>query len=219
MTSERPPRRPEERTPLSSNPHEGDAALMRAVAAGDRAAFRAVYDAHHAAVLRVACGVLLDADEAGDVAQEVFVRAHRAAGRWRPDASLRTWLYRVTLNEALGVRRRLRRFRRWLTDDAAPPTGAPSPEGELARRETLDAVRAALSELGARQRAVLTLHLDGDLAPAEIAGVLEMTPNAVRVALHHGIARLREQARARGLEFPADDAAGAPGAAPEEDAR
>jgi RNA polymerase sigma-70 factor, ECF subfamily len=91
-------------------PGDPDAKLVSAVAAGDGAAFRELHARHHAFVFRVAFAVLLDAAEARDVVQEVFVRLHGAAATWRPDAPLPSWLRRVAVHEALSVRRRLKGF-------------------------------------------------------------------------------------------------------------
>jgi RNA polymerase sigma-70 factor (ECF subfamily) len=82
-----------------------DAALLEAIAGGDRAAFRALYQRFQPRLHRLAYATLLDQEEAADVVQEVFVRLHAQAGSWRADTPLEPWLYRVTLNAALSWRR------------------------------------------------------------------------------------------------------------------
>lgn len=181
-------------------PAEPDARLLSAVAAGDGAAFRELHARHQAFVFRVAVAVLLDAAEARDVVQEVFVRLHRASATWRPDAPLPSWLRRVAVNEALSVRRRLRGFFRGNPSEAR----VPSAERGLAVQQTAAVLRDAMRGLTTRQRAVVTLHVDHDLQPAELAEVLGLTPNAARVTLHRGLTQLRAFAAEAGLEFPAD---------------
>jgi RNA polymerase sigma-70 factor, ECF subfamily len=195
---------PELASPRAAGPpppkgaHAADAALMRAVAAGDRGAFARVYDAHRERVFRLAYGVLLDRDEAREAVQEAFLRLHEGAARWEPNAALGTWLYRVVLNHCLSLRRRLARFGR-----GERPAGAgPSPELAAVLGEAVIIVERSLAELPARQRAVLTLRLDGELGPSEIAPLVGMTPNATRVALHRALERLRANLAAAGIDAP-----------------
>src|ERR1700722_18831150 len=139
-----------------TTPEATDEELLRATGDGRDRAFRVLFDRHYRAVFRVAFGVLLDGAEARDVAQEVFVRLHRQATSWKPQAQLRTWLYRVTLNEALGVRRRLRSFHRHWRE----PRVQSAPEQAVALRQTSALLQTQLARLTAKQRAVLTLHFD-----------------------------------------------------------
>jgi RNA polymerase sigma-70 factor (ECF subfamily) len=178
--------------------HAADAALMRAVAAGDRAAFERVYAAHQPRVFRLAYGVLLDRDEAREAVQEAFLKLHEAAGRWEPNAALGTWLYRVVLNHCLSLKRRLLRFGR-----GASPAGArPSPELAAVLGEAVGIVERSLGALPPRQRAVLTLRLDAELEPSAIAPLVGLTPNATRVALHRALERLRADLAAAGIDAP-----------------
>jgi RNA polymerase sigma-70 factor (ECF subfamily) len=175
--------------------------LLRECTRGDARAFHALFDRHYRAVFRVAYGVLLDGAEARDVAQEVFVRLHRQAPAWRPDAQVRTWLYRVALNEALGVRRRLRSFhRQWR--EGRPQRDV---EGAIAVRQTVALLEKELARLSPKQRAVLALHFDGDLQPTELAPLMGLTATDARVTLHRALEKLRAHARAAGLELPTDD--------------
>jgi RNA polymerase sigma-70 factor (ECF subfamily) len=170
---------------------------MRRVAEGERSAFERVYALHHARAHRLAYGVLLDREEAREAVQEVFLRLHRDAGRWEPRAAIATWIHRVVLNHCLSLRRRLVRL------VFAEPLTATSrtPEHETSLAETERAVNAVLRELSPRDRAVLTLHLDEDKKPAEIAELCGTTPGATRVTLHRALGRLRAELEARGVEI------------------
>lgn len=167
-----------------------DATLLAQVAAGDRQAFESLHRTHHAAVVRLAMGIVGEADEARDVAQEVFVRLLQVAGRWRPDASVSTWLRRTTLNVALTWRRRVRR---WWSRSMSVRT-EPDPERMLALQGAARDLGACLAQLSARQRAVVTLHLDQGLTAAEVAESLNISANAARLALSKGLRALRTQA-------------------------
>lgn len=170
---------------------------MARVAAGDEAAFRELHRAHYSAVFRLALTTVLDREEARDVAQEVFVHLHRIAPRWEPRATVRTWLYRTTINVALGMGRRLRR---WLRPRETSPSPSDDAEQRALAQETIDGVRDALVVLSPHLRAIVGLHLDAELTAPEIAEQLGMTPNAVRVALHRGLRRLGDAL----LEQPAN---------------
>jgi hypothetical protein len=134
--------------PPPKGAHATDAMLMRAVAAGDRAAFERVYEAHQPRVFRLAYGVLLDRDEAREAAQEAFLKLHEAAGRWEPNAALGTWLYRVVLNHCLSLKRRLLRFGR----GAPPPFARPSPELAAVLGEAVGIVERSLGALPLKMR-------------------------------------------------------------------
>jgi RNA polymerase sigma-70 factor (ECF subfamily) len=186
---------------LLTEPAPSDEELLRSSAAGEDRAFRTLFDRHYRAVFRVAFGVLLDGAEARDVAQEAFVRLHRQLPQWRPQAQVRTWLYRVTLNEALGVRRRLRSFHRHWREDRPRP----GLEHAVAVQQTSALLQRELSRLSPKQRAVLTLHFEADLMPTELAPLVGMTANSARVTLHRALEQLRAHAAKAGLELPTDD--------------
>ena len=75
-------------------PEESDEALMSRLRAGDRMAFTVLLDRHLKAVTGFSYRMLMDPAEAEDVAQETFLRLWRYRDNWRPEAKLRTWLFR-----------------------------------------------------------------------------------------------------------------------------
>ena len=168
---------------------------MRAISVGDRRAFEQLYRAHREGVYRVAWGILLDEAGALDVVQETFFALHQAAPTWRPEAKVFTWLTRVAVNRSLTLRRRLTAFFR-----AADPASPVTSESVVAHQQVLRAVEHALRSLTPLQRAVVALHLEQELRPSEIAPLVELTPNAARVALHRGLRRVREELAARGID-------------------
>lgn len=174
-----------------------EAALLRRAAAGDDRAFAVLYDAYRRRLHRLAYGVLLDPHEAREAVQEAFLRLHKAAPTWEPRASVGTWLHRVVLNHCLGVRQRLLRLVR-----PSRAVAARSPEQAVALCEAGAIARAAIAELPPRQRAIVCLFADGELAPSEIAPLVEMTPNATRVALHRALTHVRSKLADAGIDAP-----------------
>jgi RNA polymerase sigma-70 factor (ECF subfamily) len=163
--------------------------------AGDTAAFEDLVMTYQHRVFGVALRMLGNAAEAQEVAQEAFVRAHRALGDFRGDAKLSTWLYAITsrlcLNRlASGERRLLRQGEDALLRLA---DGAPRPDAALERSELEAALQRAIAELPEDRRIVVVLRDLEGLSYEEIARVLELELGTVRSRLHRARADLKEK--------------------------
>lgn len=178
-------------------------ALAR-VAAGDVEAFALLVEAHQQRLLRLCERMLGDLEEARDAVQEVFLKAFRKAGEFRPHGQVYTWLYRIAVNHCLNRlrRRRLVRFARLAgpaePEDADlpaidPADGAPSPEDALVTRRRWAATRRAIDLLPAGQRAVLILIRFEGLSYREAAEALGITEGAVESRLFRAMRRLETQ--------------------------
>ena len=133
--------------------------------------------------------VLGDRNELDDLVQEVFVIAFRGIDRFRGDAKLSTWLYRICVNVALGrLRTRSRKPLPIPLGDATPePEGAEieSPERQLLRREDVARVYRALDTLAPKKRVVLVMHEIEGLDIKEIAAIVGAPLVTVRTRLHY----------------------------------
>src|SRR5215475_12511044 len=89
-----------------------EAALVQRCASGDEAACADLMSEHQRMVVQLAMNLLDDRDEALDLSQEVFLRVFRTIHRFRGQSSLRTWIYRIAVNQARNRRRFWRRRRR-----------------------------------------------------------------------------------------------------------
>ncbi len=180
---------------------EDDARRMRAIANGDKGVFEQVYEAHQRRLLRVAYGVLLNANDAREVVQDAFVRLWEHADRWEPKAEIGAWLHRVVVNLCLDLRRRfVRAGRHVLLLGEEPSSSHASPEIAAATSEAMVIIERSLRSMSMKQRAVACLHLESDLRPTELASLVDLTPNAARVTLHRALTRLREDLSAAGIE-------------------
>jgi RNA polymerase sigma-70 factor (ECF subfamily) len=148
-------------------------------------------DEHYVEVYRLAVRLLRDREAAIDLTQDVFYRAVRALPRFRGESSPRTWLYRITLNEARRRRARPSTVGLESAAERADPT-AVTAESALAR---LDAARlhALIAGLPVREREAIVLHYLQVLAVAETAAALGAPENTVKTWLFRGRIRLRER--------------------------
>jgi RNA polymerase sigma-70 factor, ECF subfamily len=166
-----------------------DEALLVLYLNGDSAAAAALTYRLTPMVFSLANRLLNDRAEAEDVAQDAMLRLWKMAPDWRQgEARLSTWLYRVTHNLCLD---RLRKRRPLGLDEIAEPAdGRPDIDRQLQAGERANALKAALASLPDRQRiAVILRHIEG-LANPEIAGVLDISTEAVESLVARGKRRL-----------------------------
>ncbi len=173
-----------------------DDALVGKALAGDTAAFRVLVDRHRTRVVNLAYRMLGDRQGAEDVAQDVFLRAYRALGTYRPGGSFVRWLLAIASNRCIDELRR-RPFvattgqEAWETHArAALPQGEPA--AAYQRREVQARVHGALGELPHAQRlAVVLVHLQG-LSYEEAAEIMRRPVGTVKSHVHRARARLRK---------------------------
>lgn len=179
-----------------------DAALMRAVAAGDGAACARLVREHSTRLFALASRMLRDDHDAADTVQDAFISAVRRADSFRGDARLSTWLHRITVNACLMRRRRERAS---VPIDSLLPTfdesgrtagraghdATPDVLARLCRDETCEQVRAAIGRLPGHYREALLLRdidgMDGESAAAELGISLP----CLKIRLHRARAALR----------------------------
>lgn len=155
---------------------------------------------HEAASFRVAYLLTGSAAEAEDAAQEGFVKAYLALGRFRAGEPFRPWILQVVGNEARN-RRRAQGRRTGLVDRAIHAFRggtAPPPEVEVLAGESQSEVRAALARLREEERVVVTCRYLMDLSEAETAAALGIPAGTVKSRLHRALGRLRADLEAAG---------------------
>jgi RNA polymerase sigma factor (sigma-70 family) len=164
----------------------------------------AIVNEYQGALLRYATRLVRDGDAAQDVVQNVFVKLFTKGGdRERSAGQLKSWLYRVTHNEAVSYIRKESRRRdlhdRQADDPAISPARVSMPAVGSAKAEQRHAVLAMVDTLSPVERQVLLLRLEEGLSYKEIAAITERTVGNVGKVLHHAVKKLSEKAKEAGL--------------------
>lgn len=166
------------------HPERSDAELLAAHVAGDRYAFGELYGRHHRRLRRLARLTTGSPEDAEDALQEAMLSAHRAAGSFRYNAAVGSWLHRIVMNACLD---RLRRNKAAGTEPLGTYVAVSDRTAEV---ETALEVRAALRRLPANQRAaVVAVDIQG-YSVADAAQVFGVAPGTIKSRCARGRARL-----------------------------
>ena len=179
-----------------------EADLVNELQAGSEAAFDWLVTHYHGPVFNLILGMLGDVSDAADATQEVFLKAYRGIRGFRRGSSLKTWIYRIAIREALNQRRWFKRHRsRETSIDIQPEEGrAPleiqdsgaTPYEQLASHEIQSTVQAALAQVPEVFRtAVILRDLEG-LSYEEVAEVLDCSVGTVKSRILRGRRALKE---------------------------
>jgi RNA polymerase sigma-70 factor (ECF subfamily) len=192
---------------MAFDEHTDDRALVRATLDGHRDAFDLIVERHRRAVYQVCFRFVGNHEDASDLAQDAFIRAYRALGKFKGDAALGTWLYRIAVNVSLN-RLALKRPPHESLDAGADARAEESragaiesrvlediagerPDEPVIRAERAAIVKAAIARLPAKQRATLILRVYHDLPHEDIARVLGSSVGAVKANFFHALQNLK----------------------------
>ena len=175
--------------------------VVQELQAGSAEAFDALIHRFHAPVFRLLCQMLGNSADAADTTQEVFLKAFRGIRGFRRGSSLKTWLYRIAIREALNRRRWWRRHqsRESSYDGTGLSCGEPliasdepSPYDRCAAREAREAVHRALAQLPQVFRSAVVLRDIEGLSYEEVAEILDLSIGTVKSRILRGRRALRE---------------------------
>ena len=178
-----------------------DARLLRGLRAGIESAYEELLARYQQPVYNVTYRLLGDESDACDVVQEVFLKVFRSVGAFRERSSLKTWIYRIAVNEAHNHRRWFSRHRkrevsieqepdRQHTYDLTADSG-PSPFDYALDRETRLLIEQALTEVSPVFRTAVVLRDLEDLSYEEIAEILQVSLGTVKSRILRGREALR----------------------------
>ena len=180
---------------------EDETALIEQAQHGDRNAFGELVCRYYPGVVQVVYRLCGDTGLAEDMAQEAFLRGWINLPSFRPQSSLRNWLYRIAVNATLDVLRR--RPEETLEDEAVQmvPDQAAGPETALIEKERVALLQQAMRSLPEAARSVLVLREYGGLSYQEIASVLDVPIGTVMSRLNYARNRLRELLKGEMLQM------------------
>lgn len=185
---------------------DDDRELVRLAKGDDREAFELLVKRHQSRVFAVASGILRNKEDVEDVAQQVFVKAYFSLKRFDQRAAFSTWLYKITVNECWDVLRKKKSrplyFEAELSEEQArkykASEDAESPVADVSDRLALrQRVEELLGFLDDRDRAMLVLKEVQGFSVEEIAEMLGINGNTVKVRLFRARRRITERLKRR----------------------
>lgn len=184
-----------------SGDQEEEARLLRCAQGGDQVAFTQLVRRYQRAVHRVAYALTRNASDADDLAQETFVRAYQAIGRFRVGEPLFPWLARIATNQAISLFRRRKRRPETAIEpliEAGHQWGVEDdPSLKVESRERTRHLEAAFGELTPEHQAVLALRVVEEQSYEEIAATLQVPVGTVMSRLSRARAELKAKLAAR----------------------
>lgn len=185
-----------------------EAGLISRLRARELDAFEELVAEFERPVFSLCLRLLGDAEEARDAAQETFLKVYRGLGSFRGEAGLKTWIYRIAINQAMNQRRWWRRRHR---DDTISleltrgqgettlgnllPGGAASPEVQAISSERERSITRALGEIKPEYRIALVLREIEELSYVEIAQTLSISIGTVKSRIARGREELRRRVK------------------------
>ena len=179
-----------------------DAELVQGLKDKDPGAWHELVDRYQLLVYNVCNGFLRNAHDAEDLSQDIFIEVFNNAHKFRGDAKLSTWLYRISVNRSLNFIRNNSKRRFWKEIDAlfgisAPEDATafvPSVEAEpMETSEQRSLLDQAISQLPENQKVAFTLNKIEELPYAEVAEIMELSLSAVESLIHRARVNLRKK--------------------------
>lgn len=200
--------RVESEVPAQSLEAGEDARLVAGLRDGVEAAYEELLERFQHPVYSLVCRLMPDSGDASDVVQEVFLKVFKNIGSFRGQSSLKTWIYRIAVNEAHNHRRWFSRHRRQeIGIDSPDPSGrgyrdmlsdpSRSPFDEACDHEAHELVEQALTRINPTFRAAVVLRDIEDMNYEEIAQVLQVSLGTVKSRILRGREALRKKLAGR----------------------
>jgi RNA polymerase sigma-70 factor (ECF subfamily) len=182
--------------------------LVRQAKAGDSEAFRQLFERHNRRAYALALGVVRNPDDALDVVQEAFIKAHRYLPKFEGTSSFYTWLYRIVMNLAIDHLRKAKRAQQVDFNDAIahlegegkvgedsllPRILGADPGKSLVRKEMREHIRIALASLSDNHRAVLVMRELEGLSYEQMAEAMKCSKGTIMSRLFHARKNMQEQ--------------------------
>ncbi len=169
--------------------------LISALIEGEDSAYRHIIAKYREPVVRLCRGFTGSADDAEDLAQDIFIEVFRSIGRFKGRSSLSTWIYRIAVNKSINfVRDRSKRDHDDYASAAEIEGGdnGHSAEGRLVQKDHATALHRALDRLPESQRTAFVLSKYEDMSYSEIAGIMKTSVSSVESLLYRSKRNLQK---------------------------
>jgi RNA polymerase sigma-70 factor (ECF subfamily) len=175
--------------------------LIQGLRSGDETAFKYLVDTYQDRIFNTAIGIVQNAGDAEDVAQEVFIQVYRSIHHFKGDSKLSTWLYRIATTRSLDLlrsRKSKKRFgfmQRLFGEGNEPNFELPDfnhPGVALEKKEDAARLFKAIGQLPENQKTAFTLHKLEDLSYKEVSEVMQTSVAAVESLMHRAKQNLRK---------------------------
>lgn len=175
--------------------------LIQGLRKGDESAFKFLVDTQKDRVFNTAIGIVQNAEDAEDVAQEVFIQVYRSIHNFKGESKLSTWIYRITTTRALDLlrsRKSKKRFsflQRLFGEGNEPLVEIPDfhhPGIAMENKENAAKLFKAIGQLPENQKTAFTLHKVEDLSYQEVSEVMQTSVAAVESLMHRAKQNLRK---------------------------
>ncbi len=191
------------KAPVPGESNIDERELIACVAKGDRSAFKTLFDRHSPTTYNLCLRLLGNADDAHEIAQDVFVTFWQKAESLRGESKLSTWLHRVAVNKSINFRKRggvmakIKQIMSIDTEEVSLEEQLPAPEGErpdrqLESQEARTELAELMASVPARQREVYLLHKLEGLSYQEIAEQLSLTVPTIESLMHRAKQNLQK---------------------------
>jgi len=176
---------------------ESDTELINQVLAGNQSAYAVLVKRHQRYVFTLALRFAKRREDAEEIAQDCFVKAYKALAQFQQQSKYTTWLYQIVYTASMTFLRKKKLPTDSMDDDAVfmqvkrVTSDLKLDSAEQKSRSYY--VNLAISQLLPNDAAILTLFYQGEQSLEEIAGVMEMETNTVKVKLHRARQRLKQQ--------------------------
>jgi len=191
-----------------------DHELVKAARRGDRDAFRTLFERYHRRAYALAFGVLRHPDDALDVVQDAFIKAHKYLDKFEGNSSFYTWLYRIVMNLAIDHLRKHRRVKPVELDEQQldesdeallPKILGGNPGRALMDKEIRARIDQALGELSDNHRAVLIMRELEGMSYEEMAQAMGCSKGTIMSRLFHARKNMQRQLVDLVDRVPADE--------------
>ena len=176
--------------------------LIEQLKKGDEQAYTKLVDEWQDMVYNTALGIVQNADDADDIAQEVFIQVYQSVSSFKGESKFSTWLYRITVSKALDHEKKKKRKKRFgfvqglfggHEEDQLHPVDFNHPGVELEKKERANELFNALKQIPDKQRIAFTLHKLEGQSYLEVAEIMNTTLYAVESMMSRAKINLRKE--------------------------